>query len=96
MQIKYYPDTELQKQADEISKILFPHIKLDSVAVIRSFGSKTRGTIARCHALGKAMQLGMGRRCGFYVIEVISKRFDKLSDGTTIPKNKRINSTKSI
>ncbi len=79
MPIKYELDSELQEKVNEITLLLFPHVKLDSVAVIRSFGSKTRRTIARCHALGKAMQLGMGRRYGFYVIEVISRRFDKLS-----------------
>tara|TARA_Y100000310_G_scaffold343165_1_gene449588 strand:+ start:4264 stop:4590 length:327 start_codon:yes stop_codon:yes gene_type:complete len=52
---------------------------LEHVAFIRSFGSKSRGTIARCHALGKAMQIGMGRQKGFYLVEVISERFDKMS-----------------
>ena len=59
-------------------------MRLDSVSCIRSFGSSSRGTIARCHALGKAMQLGMGREKGFYVIEVLSRRFDKLSDAEKI------------
>jgi len=79
MPIRYEPAPELNKQLIEIAMLLFPHIKLDGVSCIRSFGSKSRGTIARCHALGKAMQLGMGLKKGFYVIEVISKRFDKLS-----------------
>jgi predicted metallopeptidase len=57
--------------------LLFPHVKIDSVVCMRSFGSSSRGTIARCHALGKAMQLALGRK-GFYVIEVINKRFDKM------------------
>lgn len=50
---------------------------------MRSHGSSSRGTIARCHALGKAMQLALGRK-GFYVIEVISKRFDKLPNDEKI------------
>jgi len=79
MGIKYELDIELQRQTNEIALLLFPHVKLDSVVCIRSFGSSSRGTIARCHALGKAMQLALGRR-GFYVIEVINKRFEKLSD----------------
>jgi predicted metallopeptidase len=48
------------------------------VAFIRSTGSQARRTIARCHALGKAMQIGMRRKKGFYLIEVISEKFDKL------------------
>ncbi|MAG02033.1 metallopeptidase [Candidatus Pacearchaeota archaeon] len=79
MPIKYELDDELQKIVNEIALLLFPHVKMDSVVCMRSYGSSSRGTIARCHALGKAMQLALGRR-GFYVIEVISKRFDKLSN----------------
>src|SRR3989344_8238253 len=78
MGIKYELAEDLQEQVNDIAKLLFPHVKLDSVVCLRSYGSSSRGTIARCHALGKAMQLALGRR-GFYVIEVISKRFDKLS-----------------
>ncbi len=69
----------MQKQINEISRILFPHVKINDVVCLRSFGSTSRGTVARCHALGKAMQLALGRK-GFYVIEVISNRFDKLSE----------------
>ncbi len=79
MKIRYELAEDLQKIANDISILIFPHIKLDSVVCIRSFGSSSRGTIARCHALGKAMQLALGRK-GFYVIEVIHKRFDKLSE----------------
>ena len=78
MPITYEHALDLQEQINEISKLLFPHVKLDSVVCLRSFGSSSRGTIARCHALGKAMQLALDRK-GFYVIEVISKRFDKMS-----------------
>ena len=80
MPIKYEIAYDLQKDLNEIALLLFPHVKLDSVSVIRSHGSSSRGTIARCHALGKAMMLGMQRKHSFYVIEVISKRFDKLSE----------------
>jgi len=78
MPIKYELAPELQLRITEMANLVFPHVRLDSVVCIRSHGSTSRGTIARCHALGKAMQLALGRR-GFYVIEVISKRFDKMS-----------------
>lgn len=80
MGIKYEIALDIQKIVNEIALLLFPHIKLDSVSCIRSYGSSSRGTIARCHALGKAMQLGMGLKKGFYVIEIISKRFDKVPE----------------
>jgi len=80
MKITYEPAPDIEKKAHEIVGILgWSHISLDDVGFIRSHGSKSRGTIARCHALGKAMQKGMKRNKSFYVIEVISKRFDKLS-----------------
>ncbi|MBD3252775.1 metallopeptidase [Candidatus Pacearchaeota archaeon] len=77
MPIRYEIASDLQEQVNEIASLLFPHVRQDSVVVLRSHGSSSRGTIARCHALGKAMQLALGRK-GFYVIEVISKRFDRL------------------
>ena len=79
MGISYELAEDIQREVNELARMLFPHVKLDSVVCIRSHGSGSRGTIARCHALGKAMQLALGRR-GFYVIEVISNRFDKMSE----------------
>jgi predicted metallopeptidase len=79
MPIRYEKAEDLQEQINEIAVGLFPHVKLDSVICIRSFGSTSRCTIARCHALGRAMQLALERK-GFYVIEVISHRFDKMSE----------------
>ena len=79
MPIKYEHAPDIQTRVDELAKFLFPHVKLDSVVCLRSHGSQAPRTIARCHALGKAMQLALGRG-GFYVIEVISKRFDKMSE----------------
>ncbi|MBT4136078.1 metallopeptidase [archaeon] len=75
MGIKYGIAEDLQEIMNEIASMLFPHVKIDSVICLRSVGSSSRGVIARCHALGKAMQMAMGRK-GFYVIEVISERFD--------------------
>ena len=83
MGIKYELAEDLQEAVSEIAMLLFPHVKMDSVVCMRSHGSTSRGTIARCHALGKAMQLALGRK-GFYLIEVISERFDKM------PKEDRI------
>ena len=79
MPIKYTIAEDLQNNIQELASTLFPHVKLDSVICLRSFGSSSRGTIARCHGLGKAMQIALGRK-GFYVIEVISERFDRMSE----------------
>ena len=79
MPIKYKPAPDLQEKALEICKALFPHVKVEHISCIRSFGSSSRGTIARCHALGKVMQLGLGRKA-FYTIEFLSETFDRMSE----------------
>jgi len=79
MAIKYHLAPDVKKISEELVRRLgWSHIYLEHVAFIRSFGSSSRRTIARCHALGKAMQIGMDRKKGFYLVEVISEKFDKL------------------
>jgi len=76
--MRYEYSSDLQEKAQEISKVLFPHVKLERIKCYRSYGTSSRGTIARCHALGKLMQkaLDVG---AFYCLEFISERFDRLS-----------------
>jgi predicted metallopeptidase len=81
MPIKYFQAPDIKARAEKIVNTLgWNHVLLEHVAFLRSTGSTARYTIARCHALGKAMQIGMGRKKGFYLIEVISEKFDKLSE----------------
>jgi len=78
--MKYKKAGDIQeKLQDVVEKLGLKHVQLDNVVCIRSLGSKSRGTIARCHGLGKVMQLGLNRK-GFYVLEFISERFDRLDD----------------
>jgi|SRR3989344_3349518 len=84
MGISYEKAEDVKQLLHELCALLFPHVRLDCVSCIRSHGSESRRTIARCHALGKAMQLGMGREKGFYVIEVISKQYDRQSQADKI------------
>jgi predicted metallopeptidase len=51
---------------------------MERVKCYRSYGSSTRGTIARCHALGKVMQLAIGVEA-YYALEFLTARFDKLN-----------------
>jgi len=76
MKYEFAPD--LQIIAEEISLMLFPHVKIGNVKCLRSFGTSSRRTIARCHALGKLMQKAMGVKA-FYSLEFLSERFDRLS-----------------
>lgn len=82
--IKYKeaPDIEA-RMLDIVRKLNMNHVKTENVKCIRSHGSSTRRTIARCHGLGKVMQLGLGRK-GFYVLEFLSEKFDKMSSDEQI------------
>ena len=77
MKYEFAPD--LQEEAEEISKLLFPHVVIESIKCFRSYGSSTKGTIARCHALGKVMQKAIGVEA-HYALEFLSERFDKLDE----------------
>lgn len=88
MGIKYQQADDIKKEAEEIVRALnWNHIDFSNLGFLRSFGSTSPRTIARCHALGKAMQMAMGKTTGFYLIEVISEKFDRLP---------RIEQTKTI
>jgi len=77
MKYEFAPD--LQRIAEEISRLLFPYIMIERVKCFRSFGTSSKRTIARCHALGKVMQKAMNVNA-FYALEFLSERFNKLSE----------------
>jgi len=77
MKYEFAPD--IQMKAEEISRILFPHIQLNFMKCLRSSGTSSKRTIARCHALGKLMQKAMGMNA-FYALEFLSEHFDKLDE----------------
>lgn len=79
MPIKYEIANEVMARIYDISKTLgMEHVKLSGVYAIRSRGSGSRRTLARCHALGKIWQLALGINA-VYLIEIISEKFDKMS-----------------
>jgi len=77
MKYEFAPD--LQIKAEEISRLLFPHVKIERVRCFRSYGTSSRGTIARCHALGKLMQKAIGIKA-VYALEFLNERFEKLGE----------------
>lgn len=77
--MKYEFADDLQKTAEEISVMLFPHVDLKNIKCYRSYGTSSRGTIARCHALNKIMQKAIGIKA-IYVLEFLTERFDKMSE----------------
>ena len=76
--MKYEFASDIQATAEEISRILFPHVDIDNIKCFRSYGTSSRRTIARCHALGKLMQSALLRKA-FYALEFLSERFDKMN-----------------
>jgi len=75
--MKYEYASDIRERMIEIAQALdMNHIDLDRVECLRSFGSSSRRTIARCHALGKVMQKAMKTKA-FYTIEFL-EIFEKM------------------
>lgn len=80
MPIRYEDAPNVKRLADEIAQTLdFFHVVPQFVFCVRSMGSKSKRTIARIHGLGKIWQEVLNLPPA-YVIEVISERYDKLSE----------------
>lgn len=78
--MRYKFSQKWTNKAREIALTLeFNHIILPRLSCIKSSGTKTRRTIARIHSLSKSLQIGM-HLTPCYVIELISEKFDKLSE----------------
>ena len=77
--MKYEFAEDLQRTAEEISIMLFPHIDIKNIKCYRSYGTSSRGTIARCHALNKIMQKAIGIKA-IYVLEFLTERFDRMDN----------------
>ena len=76
--MKYEEAPDLKARMDEMVKVLrMDHIDTSRVECMRSFGSSTKRTLARCHTIGKVMQKAM-KTPAFYAIEFLEK-FDKMS-----------------
>jgi predicted metallopeptidase len=60
-----------------IEKLDFSHIPKNRVYCYRSYGSKSRYTIARVHSLPKIWQQALSEPA-YYAIEVLSEQFDPL------------------
>jgi len=79
MKIRYAEAPEIKQLMERIvTELDFKHINLNGVHCFRSFGSKSKRTVARVHALGKLWQKALCTHPN-YIIEVISERYDSLS-----------------
>src|SRR3989338_7063448 len=77
--IRYEHAEDITARVNAIAKALeFGH-DFSRVVCVRSKGSKSRRTLARCHALPRIMQKALNVKA-HYVIEVITENFDHLDD----------------
>ncbi|MCX6818549.1 MAG: putative metallopeptidase [Candidatus Aenigmarchaeota archaeon] len=77
--IKYSLAPDIEAKVRELAGKLGIKHDFSRVVCIRSRGSTSRRTLARCHALPRVMQVALNVKA-HYVIEVISENFDVLSD----------------
>ncbi len=84
MPITYSPAQDVQEMLKEIVTALsLGYIDSERVICFRSKGSRSRRGIARCHALSKIWQKALNMPPS-YIIEVISERYDGLSEDNKI------------
>ncbi len=77
--MEYRRDLELERQAKQIAVELDMPFDLTRIVCMRSFGSISRGTLARCHTIPRVVQKALNME-GHYVIEFLSENFDKLNE----------------
>ena len=78
--IKYQRDISIDERlVDIVRRTRMDHVDLSRVIALRSFGTKSRYVIARCHTLSRAFQEALGLD-SHYVIEIVSEKYDKLSE----------------
>lgn len=80
MLIKYFEAADVKSRVEEIiEKLNMKHIASRQIFCVRSVGSKSERAVARIHGLERIWQKTLNLP-PYYVIEVISERYDKLSD----------------
>ena len=79
MPLQYQEAPDVKLLVEEIVDMLdLSYVVPESVHCYRSRGSKSKRIIARIHGLGRIWQKALGLPTS-YVIEVLSERYDKLS-----------------
>ena len=80
MTLEYVEAPDVKRLVDEIADSLdFFHIVPQFIFCFRSKGSKSKRVIARIHGLDKIWQEAL-RMPPAYAIEVVSERYDRLSE----------------
>lgn len=78
--INYHLDFETKRKVMQIiDRLNMRHVDPERIVCIRSVGSRSRNILARCHVLPRIMQKALNTE-PHYVIELVSEKFDKLSE----------------
>ncbi|MBN2095437.1 MAG: metallopeptidase [Candidatus Aenigmarchaeota archaeon] len=79
MGIRYETAPDIEKTARFVAeRIGMSHLDFKRIGFLRSYGSTSRA-IARCYGLSKVWQKAFKLK-SHYVVEVVSERFDRLSE----------------
>jgi len=79
MVIKYFPAPDIEQKARGIAEISSIKRDFSRIHFVRSRGSASRRTLARCHTIPRVIQSALSIKA-HYVIEVISEHFDVLNE----------------
>ena len=77
--MKYCKAPEIESRMKDVFDKLDMQHDISRIVCIRSTGSKSRRTLARCHSISRAVQTALDIKA-HYIIEVVSENFDKLSE----------------
>ncbi len=77
--IKYHHAPDIEQRARDIANKVGIKHDFSRIRFVRSKGSQSRRTLARCHAMPRVMQAALGMKA-HYVVEVISEQFDKMAE----------------
>lgn len=77
--MRYFYAEDVKLMAESIIEVLgLRYIDVSRLGFVRSSGSRSRKVVARIHSIGRAWEAAFNIK-PMYLIEVISERFDRLS-----------------
>ncbi len=81
--IKYFPAPDIEEKAKAICAAAQIERDFSRVHFVRSRGSASRRTLARCHTIPRVIQSALSMKA-HYVVEVISEHFDRLGEADKV------------
>lgn len=79
MAIKYFPAPDIEERAKRIAEAGGIRRDFGRIHFVRSRGSISRRTLARCHTMPRIIQHALNTKA-HYVVEVLTEHFDRLNE----------------